>query len=161
MLDVAETGATDTMLARAAGVPPSTFATWKGRTEPGFVAFFDEIERARAVGDRYLLDLVRSAASTDWKAAKYLLSCRHAELSEARIQAREAADRVQEIEKAKIRAAIEIQDEIAAAQAEASDESGVVSTLAPDAQVLAAQIVRMLSNPDGVDTLRTLIEAAR
>lgn len=84
LLRYASTGANDKMLAEAAGVAPSTWSTWKGRAEKGFREFFEKIDNARAKGDIALLAVVRRAAvkDGDWKAARYLLACRHREFSE-------------------------------------------------------------------------------
>lgn len=100
----AQTGVPDCVLASAVGIKPTTWTMWKGRSEPGFVDFFEEIERARARGDLALIATVRrSAAEGDWKAAKYILSCRHAELSERRAALKAAAE--EEAERARLAAA--------------------------------------------------------
>lgn len=166
LIALARDGAVDSMLAKAAGVAHNTFAGWRKEAaegRPGFSDLFDKIDRARDAADMDMVRAVRQAAQGadggpgDWRAAKYLLSCRHAELSEQRITAREAADRAEQIEMAKLRAALKIQQEIADAQAEAAEGSDVVSALPPDAQVLAAQIVRMLMDPEQSKALRTAL----
>lgn len=104
LMEIAETGAPDVMMARCVGIDPSTFTKWRSRTEPGFLAFFQEIERARANGHLKLLESVRKAAGeTDWKAGKYLLSCGYAELSERRAALKAAAE--EEAERARLAAA--------------------------------------------------------
>ena len=166
LIALARDGAVDSMLAKAAGVSQSTFARWRKEASEGrsgYSEFLDKIDRARDAADMDMVRAVRQAAQGgddgpgDWRAAKYLLACRHAELSEQRIAAREAADRAEQIEMAKLRAALKIQQEIADAQAEAAEGADVVSALPPDAQVLAAQIVRMLMDPDQSKALRTAL----
>jgi hypothetical protein len=94
LINLAETGAPDPILYALGGIEPKTWSVWKARTEPGFTSFFSKIERARAIGDRVLLEAVRKAATSgvDWKAAKYILSCRHPELSERRAALKAAAE---------------------------------------------------------------------
>ena len=166
LIALARDGAVDSMLAKAAGVAHSTFAGWRAEAaegRPGFSDFFNKIDRARDEADMDMVRAVRAAAQGsdggpgDWRAARYMLACRHAQLSERRIAAREAAERAEQIEMAKLRAALKIQEEIAAAQAEASDGADVVSALPPDAQVLAAQIVRMLMDPEQSKALRAAL----
>jgi len=166
LIALARDGAVDSMLAKAAGVSQSTFARWRqaaAEGRPGYVEFLDKVDRARDAADMDMVRAVRAAAQGadgspgDWRAAKYLLACRHAELSESRIAAREAAERAEQVEMAKLRAALKIQEEIAAAQAEASEGADVVSALPPDAQVLAAQIVRMLMDPEQSKALRAAL----
>ena len=104
LIEIAETGAPDALMARAVGIDSSTFSKWRPRTEPGFVRFFQEIEQARALGHLKLLESVRKAASeVDWKAGKYLLSCGYAELSERRATLKAAAE--EEAERARLAAA--------------------------------------------------------
>ena len=85
LIKLAQTGVPDKVLAQAVGIPPTTWSTWKGREERGFVEFFAEVERARARGDVALMATIRRAAGEgDWRAARYILACRHPELSERR-----------------------------------------------------------------------------
>ena len=168
----AENGAIDGMLADAAGVSRSTFAGWRKRKEPAFVAFFDRIERARVRGDIALLNAIRRAAfgapgseetaetRPDWKAARYILACRHADMSETRIAAREAAARAGDVEEAKIRAAVRVQAELdAAASDDATDETA--TTLPPAAQALAADLMRLLQDPAGAARLAAALDAIK
>lgn len=178
LVGLARDGAIDAMLAAAAGVAHNTFAAWRGHADDaraaraegrptdreGFADFFDRIDRAREAADLDLVRAVRRAAQgdehgegADWRAAKYLLSCRHLELSERRIADREAAARAEAVEMAKLRAAVRIQEEIAEKQAAAAEDGQVVTQLPPDAQILAAQIVRALMDPKQAEVLRAAL----
>lgn len=86
LIRYASTGSvTDKLLAEAAGVAPTTWTSWKARTEPGFVDFFAEIEHARTKGKIALIAAVRKQGlAGDWKALKYLLSVTEPDYSERR-----------------------------------------------------------------------------
>jgi len=93
LLEIARTGAPDMMMARAVGIDPSTFYKWRTREEPGFVRFFQEIDRERASGHLEVLEATRKAAlEMQFPAQKYILSCAYPELSERRAALKAAAE---------------------------------------------------------------------
>jgi len=57
------------------GIDESTFYNWK-KNNPGFK---EAVEATRAVYESNLIDLIRSNAPSDWRAAAWLLERRHPE----------------------------------------------------------------------------------
>lgn len=68
-----------------AGVCRSTIHRWRERGEKDaadgrsteYAAFCNDLLRAEIKGKQSLLAVVRSAAKTDWKAARWLLQCKY------------------------------------------------------------------------------------
>ena len=58
----------------AVGVSKTTFHRWITRDEPLYVAFREQVERARAEGEAALVLRIASESATHWQAAAWILA---------------------------------------------------------------------------------------